>query len=362
MPDSPKRASNYIAAREACHYARRFIVKGSTQNINNTYTSKQRIFLEKGIVDLRDMSLSKNPYNLEEDSSIQIFYRVIELCKKFSLGNCFELALLSLEYVLITYPNLRAEVFILSGGDHTFLVIGRNPASLPHLPKTWGRNVFLCDPWTNSVYSAYKYARYLRSHSSTPYPNNTPGDYLNHIEKFEETRHTFKCLDTLTTTYLRIADTPLHKLEIKTRYQQKTTNMLRAIKSLMVDLQTIAESVKEEYGSQDGKYLTIQQAVNKLTALIDQTTMVMKQNVDINEPYLEIRMSLQQSLKVQVAEYWHAMSLSESDKKTLFTYRYPLSPKTLWMRFFNTPPKTVQKVIERLETAQEELKLQLDNV
>ncbi|KTC97604.1 hypothetical protein [Legionella erythra] len=359
MPDSPQRASNYLAARKACQYARGFIAKGSTQRVNNTYSSQQRLYLKKAIVDLRDMILSKDPYNLETDQAIQTFYKVVEQCKKFSLGNCFELALLSLEYLLITSPHIRAEVFTLNGGDHTFLIIGRNPASLPHSPHTWGRNAFLCDPWANKVYPAYKYSCYLKSYYSTTCTNTTPGDFLNHIEKFDETRHTFKRLDTLTTSYLRIVDSPLHKQEIKVRFEKKINRILGAIKSLIDDLQTMAKSINQQYGAQDIKHTTINQLVSKLTLLIGPLTAAIKQTVDVNEPYHTVRRQLQHALREHTIQCGKAILLSEDDKNRLATYRYPLSPKTLWMRFFNSPPKTAQNVVARLDAAQEELRSHL---
>ncbi|KTD45686.1 hypothetical protein Lrub_2483 [Legionella rubrilucens] len=359
MPDSLHRAANYLAARKACQYARRFVVKGATQSINNTYSSQQRVSLDSAISDLRGLSLAKDPYNLETDLSIHIFYKVTELCKKYSLGNCFELSLLSLEYLVMNEPDVRAEVFTLSGGDHTFLVVGRNPASPLHSPETWGKNAFFCDPWANKVYPAHKYPIHLRNHYSTSYLNNTKGDCLNHTEKFDKTRHAFKRMDTLTTTYLRTADTPLHKQQIKNLFEERAASIQHAIQSLVVNLQPIAQSVEEEHGPQDAKHVMIKNLVSELTVQIDCITTIMKQDVDFKEPYLKVRMTLQDFLKELTVRYWKSMILSESNRNTLFTYRYPLSPKTLWMQFFHIPPKTAQQIMDRLEAAQNELQSHL---
>ncbi|QRN04812.1 hypothetical protein GH742_13605 [Legionella sp. MW5194] len=359
MPDSLHRAANYLAARKACQYARRFVVKGATQGINNTYTSQQRVSLESAVSDLRECSLAKDPYNLETDLSIHIFYKVTELCKKFSLGNCFELSLLSLEYLVMNEPDVRAEVFTLSGGDHTFLVVGRNPASQIHSPETWGKNAFFCDPWANKVYPAHKYPIHLRNHYSRTYLNNTTEDFLNHTEKFDKTRHVFKRMDTLTTTYLRTADAPLHKQQIKSLFEQRATSIQHAIQSLIAALQPIAQSIEEEYGAQDAKHVMIKRLVSELTVQIDCITAIMKQGIDFKESYLNVRMTLQDYLKEHTIRYWKSMILSESDRNTLFTYHYPLSPKTIWMQFFQIPPKTAAKVMDRLEKAQDELQAHL---
>lgn len=89
---------------------------------------------------------------LEHDDLLYLYESEIEAIKKY--GNCGELARLAFDYIVDKYPNIRAEIFEITNGDHCFLVLGRNPLSDPNRPETWGENAYICDPLEGQVYKA----------------------------------------------------------------------------------------------------------------------------------------------------------------------------------------------------------------
>src|SRR5579862_7669695 len=137
-------------AHLAIKYVRSFVRGGSTQVENNALPEVYRLALESSIRDLRGeiahviySSADENKYEAE-----------IEAMKKYSLGNCDEMAKLALYYVLTHHPSIYAQIYQLNRGDHVFFVIGKDAES------------FICDPWSNKVYpfsewpdklEAYKY-------------------------------------------------------------------------------------------------------------------------------------------------------------------------------------------------------------
>ena len=131
-----------IVAEQACKYARGFILKGSTQIVTNTFEKTQRQDLFKAVKDLRTLFKEEPELSLEINKEYQKFHRTIEMCQKFSLGNCQELALMALDYVVHSAPpSIRAEVYFIKGGDHVFLVVGRKKTVTPISLKLGARTL-----------------------------------------------------------------------------------------------------------------------------------------------------------------------------------------------------------------------------
>lgn len=108
-------------AKAACKYSRAFILKGDTQIINNSYDPSQRQALEKAVKDLREMCGDETDFYQKINKEYQEFCQKVELSKKFSLGNCHEMALLALDYVLRNTPSsVKAEVYYIQGGTMFF--------------------------------------------------------------------------------------------------------------------------------------------------------------------------------------------------------------------------------------------------
>lgn len=126
----------------------------------------------------------KNSRIDSSENVVDNFYSVVACSKKYSLGNCNELAFMALHYLASKYPDYRSEVFSLSAGNHVFVVIGREVNSEIADIATWGENAMICDPWANTVFPASEYLTRLKGYaleSQGPFGNkilvNTIKDY-----------------------------------------------------------------------------------------------------------------------------------------------------------------------------------------
>src|SRR5207253_7687607 len=148
-------------AKEANAYARSIILKGSTQLENNELAAEYFQHLRRG-VEGNSYARIKNPGSKEigmrdimdeemtrrinngESELLAIFYSVITVSKKYSVGNCYELSFQALDYILNHAPDIKAELYQVENGDHAFLVLNRNEDSFMEDPLTWGENAIVC--------------------------------------------------------------------------------------------------------------------------------------------------------------------------------------------------------------------------
>ncbi|GEM_PF-6566944 len=75
------------------------------------------------------------------------------------VGNCGEYSFLTLQKLRTFHPDLLIEIFELDPGDHSIVVIGREPNLDPSKDKpndytTWGPNAVVCDAWAGDAYPA----------------------------------------------------------------------------------------------------------------------------------------------------------------------------------------------------------------
>jgi hypothetical protein len=138
-------------AHLAIKYVRPLVRGGSTQVETNALPEIYQLALRSSIHDLRDevnhvinSSADENKYEAK-----------IETIKKYSLGNCGEMADLALYYVLTHHPSIYAQVYQLNRGDHVFLVIEKDAES------------FICDPWSNKVYPFSEWQDKLKAYKYT---------------------------------------------------------------------------------------------------------------------------------------------------------------------------------------------------
>lgn len=73
---------------------------------------------------------------------------------KYSIGNCMEMSAAAFVYLLNIQPEIKIDLYNIKGGDHCFLVLGRDFDSDPADHKTWGENAFICDPWSKKSFPA----------------------------------------------------------------------------------------------------------------------------------------------------------------------------------------------------------------
>ena len=165
-----KKPNEYVktlkAAEKAKQYARSIIVKGSTQLENNKLNQEHFDHLRKGvegstfskleglgIKDIIDIETERRIQN-HENPVLATYNSIISVTSKYSLGNCHELAVQALDYILRYAPEINAEVYTIEGGDHVFLVLNRDPYSKAEDPSNWGDNAVICDPWADEAYPA----------------------------------------------------------------------------------------------------------------------------------------------------------------------------------------------------------------
>ena len=154
-----------IAAKD---YARQYIKKGCTQLENNSYPIENQRALEVAVMDIRDEIYSSSISKKEE-----IFYeRKIEILKKYSIGNCGEMAQMALYYVVTYYPSLYAEHHSIHNGDHVVLIIGKKKPSSLRL-EVWDEEAYICDPWSNKVYRVIEWKQHLKNYTCDFINNRT---------------------------------------------------------------------------------------------------------------------------------------------------------------------------------------------
>ena len=147
-------------ANKSKAYARSQILKSSTALENNDSPKEYFDAIDSAVTkDIRSLihqqtNLQSN--RLEKNKDVIYYENVIHVTSKYSIGNCYELALQALDYVLNT-TNIDAEVYSIMGGNHCFLVLNRDKDSNPSNPETWGSNAVICDPLANKAYQAKEY-------------------------------------------------------------------------------------------------------------------------------------------------------------------------------------------------------------
>lgn len=261
---------NEEIAKEAMDYALIHIRMGCTQVTNNNLGDIYRASLNKGITDLRAGSrylketMKLIPaLNRSFDISMMEFFSTIEMCKKYSLGNCYELAFMALDYMMNLPTEINAEIFNIKGGDHVFLVIGRAEGSDPKDPMTWGKNAYFCDPWAQKVFAASNYLTELKNFQRI---NN-----MNQMEDFNPHKHTLKQLRKINAKNIKAA---------VVEYNKKLDSTLKfAIDILKKDLLDILETLDSKYGDNDKKHIIVKQLIKKLE-LFDRSDPIFNYNFE----------------------------------------------------------------------------------
>ena len=128
-------------------------------------------------------------------------------------GNCGSKAAVAFEGLIERYPstNTRFEIIALEGGDHEFVVIGRDPKSDIANYRTWGRDVWVADTWTEEFYPASEIPNRLPSSCREEENLNI----IYSMQPFDPTKHSFFQLTTNLYLPEEIPDfegTKIHKL------------------------------------------------------------------------------------------------------------------------------------------------------
>ncbi|MBV9575943.1 MAG: hypothetical protein JO149_04915 [Gammaproteobacteria bacterium] len=256
-------------AIKAMEYAQLQIKKGATQVSNNELAPDYFSALNKGVTQGTRILIKKDyKAKIKNDvfnkqKALAYFESVIKFSSKYSLGNCNELALHALNYVLNDKTTtMQAEVYIIQDGDHVFLVLNRDADSKEDNPMTWG-NAVICDPWSNKIYPAKDYLTELADFKRINGKNTA-------LPINEKTR--LKQKEDVNTQFLK----PLMTIEnLKNIFLTETELLLSYVKSYDKSLKLEEIRLKEKYGDQHGKVLILAEK----RQLIKASLKTMEQNI-----------------------------------------------------------------------------------
>lgn len=345
--------SHQSIAEEAKKQSRAFIIEGSTQLINNSYDPEKNAALYKAVLDLRDVIAEPEMFVLESDNAIQLFQKTVSVCQKYSIGNCYEMAVMALDYCVNHHPEVRTEVYLISGGDHVFLVVGRDPESNPHKPETWGKNAFICDPWANKVYPASHYLSETKNYYGILNPQT--GEIKNHLEDLKSGKHTFSPIPNLNSTHLSKMNTKEHVNALINAFEKKYTYLLKGLQNFISGLTAIADRLEEKYGNQDEKYKIILEKKDSLINIVSDLRKNLGNSNKGNSPGQETREALQKKLRDAIRTSDKTIAFSSEDNQKISEYRNPKALKTKLMKFFKWDPTTKRQTQKELEKFQKTL-------
>lgn len=234
-------------AREMCEYARTHILKGHTWldvTSNDFEEIENAVYTLKGAYIKAPFDSGSSEICIEMDNEIRSFYKKIEECKKAQVGNCAELSWMAMDYLLDHYPEMKGEIFSLSGGDHVFFVLNRDPESSVRHPETWGDNAWICDPWANKYYPASKYFTELKGlkiiEKDDKFERNLAVDY--DVKKHTIENRIFRD----STSYLK-AGSPEHLKQLRKNYSKMVSDMESAISKLLNSLNSILHKFEIQF-------------------------------------------------------------------------------------------------------------------
>lgn len=338
-------------ANKACQYAREHIQAGASQLENQLYAPEIRNVLYKHINLIRDVAL-------QNTNSYLYFEEQIALCKKFAFGNCGELSMMALDYMVREHPEINAEQCIISYGEqnHAFLVIGRLAGSDACNPDTWGDDAYICDPWQNEVYPASEYLNKMKIY----YLDIKLEDYPNEEDALAaalETKYTEANFDK-NVHKIKISTT-INNLYILKQSDQKNFALFNAFNrlneaylSIFDELATkLKESIHrlEQANTKNDKIIKILQ--KKVTAIEERTSTLRKniaQCIADNkstkyQPYTEFKTNLKQRIKQEIQSLREARTLSDNKLNQLVQNK---SPFNALVRYFFDIPQTLDRTIQ----------------
>lgn len=296
---------NEKIAREAIAYARSFIVfSGTSLEINDRdEVSFKNIRL--GTNEVRAAKASENMDRLDENEDHFKFDKKVQLTRKFSLGNCHEYAYLALEYISL-HTNLYAEIISIESakgipmeGDHVFVAI-KEKNSDPTNPAKWGKDAYICDPWSNKAYLAKDYLTELQN-----YFDAKPifGIFKNCVTNFNPkiyflaAEECSRSDEVLSTDFIRMREKQDYLRSLKENFLIKTTLILEALSEFKSKLKSLQQTFKNQSDQ-------INEKIIEVKALIDICEKIKKTNWDISKKsYSEVKDMFQSLLQKLIRKF-----------------------------------------------------------
>lgn len=273
--------------------------------------------------------------------------KTIQATSKYSLGNCAELALQALDHVLNTlHADMNAEIYLIHGGDHVFLVMNRDPRSNPQDPATWGDAAVICDPWADKVYRASDYLSQLKNFYSFRGQNYT--------ENFDANEHVLLPFGDFNTTYLHNAKTVAN---LKAEFIQKLKSVFEMLIVYRSGLDAELKRLKEKYGESDQRIPILSDKITQIDSLISESSQTIDAFIrkKYAESYQSVKEELSQEFESICNNIVYRLQFTPQEKEVLFEHKGQ-DKKTDAMRFFGMKSKTRANIEGLSEPLHEKLK------
>lgn len=355
-------------AEEAVKYANDCILKSSSGLAQlNEVVNYHVIRIDKGIEavrDVKEINISNDHIvRVDEDDFLFTFFRDVELIKKYSMGNCEEYAFVALDYIFEKNPSVTAELFYIKGGDHIFLVIGRDPASDPGLPEDWGEHAYICDPWARDSYKANLYQTKLKNY------NFSSAEHKHYVEDLKPEHKLVLaslCGEDISTSSLSKCISDVYLNQMQMMFKAKIDLIFSSIQTFKLDITKIADQLKIKYGEKDQKFIILnkkiqeaEQILNKLAELNELSPPFEAKSIEIDvHDYLQMRTALQSKLGIARAEA-DKLFFDADSMEILKEFKNENKIQSKIQKFFYQYPSTVlavDKALEKLANNLEDLK------
>lgn len=337
-------------AEKACKYARTQIIAGSTLIENNLFEESKKLALIKAVKDIRELTQNSD-YILDIDKTILHFQNSVSNASKYSIGNCGEYAFMALFYIISHNPDTFAEVYHIEGGDHAFLVIGRDPNSNPNVPSTWGETAYICDPWANKTYLAKNFESELKNFYLT---YTVEEGFKNNSEDFDPSKHRLCPSGNYNSKYLQQTGQSTSSILFDV-YNLLNDKYLIIYKEFLENLKKIAEQIKNKYGEEDVKYRVLVEKINSIQSIIVDFESVNKnhlENIKMNTLFINDATVLQKNLQDKINKFRKEAS---STPEVLHSYRKEDSLITMIKKYLGIQPTSAEKYRKAIFSSKEEL-------
>jgi hypothetical protein len=335
---------NLELAALAKEYARTQIVHGCTQIENNELPVEYFAALTKVMLDqLRPLlnEFRSDPLKLLP-KTIYDYEKVISISSKYSLGNCSELAMQAMDY-LLTLENadsINAEIIGIYGGrgDHVFLVIGRELNSDLNDINSWGEHAVICDPWTNEVYPTVEALGRLQAYYRIFYPDGTS---KNQLLNYDPDIHSlYDILD-----IKKIIEFRTQPLLIE-NYKKQLDLIEQQMQQYGEKLENHCNHLSKKYGNSDVKRNILNEKLLEIEHIISVISTLRNEAVlsEVNVEFRKLTQLLRKNLNKLFGSIQRVIDLKKEDNEIISAPRQE-SLKTKVRLFFKIPSKT-EKIID----------------
>ena len=366
MPDYPTEKPvsplerNKALAIAAKEYVQNVIKWGKTGPVFHTLDKDAQRRLDQDLGRLRTAAVSFSEVCVELDRHLDLYYKTAEMAKQLKIGNCGENAVLALDYVVRNASDVDAEVYLMQGYDHAFLVIGRDPQSDPVKPEPGVRMPMCAIRGGGEAHPAEELTRPKAYQSTdTKYSSTVLGDFSTQVvtTEFNPEKHTLEPNGKLNTQHVRTSSTGEHINALINLHQKKSDLILLSLNNLSDNLGQIAKEITQRYGAAGNKQVSVlYERINEIHEKIadieqkqkaaDTLSSVVKPRDNTPDKYLEISAKLRDSLQHSVAAARTMTEFTALQQATLSESQEGAIAK--FLRSFSKEPNFVpEKAVER---------------